>query len=197
MATQANPLLTAEQYLELETRAEFRSEYIAGEMIAMSGASLDHNQIVGNIHALLWNQLRGNHCRVIATDLRLQTARRKMMTYPDLMVLCGPVKMLENRTDTVTDATLIIEVLSASTRSWDLGQKFEYYRSLPSLAEYLVVEQKAMRASHHSRQPDGSWLLRDLAGPEAVIKLDSIQCTLTLAALYERVELVGEETDNL
>ena len=193
MATQASPLFTAEQYIELESKAEFRSEYIAGEIVAMSGASLAHNQVVGNIHALLWNQLRGHHCRVIATDLRLQTARKKLMTYPDLMILCAPVKMLENRTDTVTDATVIIEVLSPSTRSWDLGQKFEYYRTLPSLAEYLVVEQRTMRAAHHSRQPDGSWLLRDIAGPDATIELNSVGCKVNLGELYERVEIEAEE----
>ena len=188
-------ILTPDEYLELESKAEFRSEYIAGEMVAMSGASFSHNQIVMNLSALLWNQLRGGPCGVVTTDLRLQAANRKLYTYPDLLVLCDPVKLLEKRNDTVTDATVIAEVLSPSTRSWDLGQKFEYYRTLPSLAEYLLIEQKAIRASHYVRQPDGSWLLRDLVGPDAAIELHSVGCKVSLGELYERVEIVPEEPD--
>ena len=112
-------------------------------------------------------------------------------------MLCGPVKLLERRNDTVTDATVIAEVLSPSTRSWDLGQKFEYYRTLPSLAEYLLVEQKAIRASHYVRQPDGSWLLRDLGGPDAVIEFRSVGCKVNLGELYERVEIVPDEADEV
>jgi Uma2 family endonuclease len=116
-----------------------------------------------------------------------------VLTYPDLVVFCEPAQFLGGdngeEQDTLTDAVVIVEVLSRSTRNFDRGGKFHCYRGLPSFSEYLLIEQDSIRAEHYVRQPDGSWLLRELSGHEAEIGLDSISCRLQLGTLYERVQL--------
>src|SRR5947209_5113746 len=123
MATQPRTYLTAEQYLEIERAAEFRSEYLNGEMFAMSGASIRHNTIVGNLAAVLREQIRGR-CRSFATDLRLLVPATGLYTYPDLMVICGPIEIEGDRQDIVKNPSVIMEVLSKSTASYDRGEKF-------------------------------------------------------------------------
>ena len=111
-----------------------------------------------------------------------------MLTFPDVVVTCGPDKLMEGRTDTIIDSTVIVEVLSPSTKSFDMGEKFAYCRSLPSFAEYLLLWQDSIRAEHHVRQPDDSWVLREFYGADAVIELKSIGCQLKLGSLYARVQ---------
>jgi Uma2 family endonuclease len=183
MASQS--FVTPEQYLELERKGEFRHEYIEGEIVAMAGAGLNHSRIITNAILQLGRQLGDGPCEIAVLDVRLKAA--DVFTYPDLMVFCGPAKLLDKRPDTVTDATVVMEVLSPSTRNWDLRGKFAYYRSVPSLTDYVIVEQGSVKASHHVRQPDGSWLLRDFSGSDAIIDLRSIGCKLNLGELYKRV----------
>jgi Uma2 family endonuclease len=179
--------LTPEQYLEIERQAEFRSEYINGEMFAMSGGTPNHARIVLNTARRLTEQLDGSPCEAFDGDLRLYSAKQKMFTYPDVLVTCGPNQLLDARRDTLTDATVIVEVLSPSTRNYDRGEKFLFYRSLPSFSEYLLLAQDKVRAELHVRQPDGSWLFREFTGPGDVIELKSINCRLQLQSLYQRV----------
>jgi Uma2 family endonuclease len=188
MSTQPVTYLTPEQYLDIESKAEFRSEYINGEMFAMSGGTPNHARIVLNTARRLTEQLDGRPCEAFAGDLRLYTAKYKIFTYPDVLVTCGPPRLLDARRDTLTDATVIIEVLSPSTKNYDRGEKFRFYRSLPSFSEYLLLAQEEMRAEHHVRQPDASWLFREFTGPDDEIDLKSIGCRLQLQSLYERVE---------
>ncbi len=188
MSSQPVSYLTHDQYLDIETAAETRSEYIAGTMYAMSGASRNHSRIVSYAESLLLNQLRGRDCEVASTDLRLFIERYSVFTYPDILVTCGPDKFLRNRTDTLTDATVIIEVLSPSTKNYDRSEKFDYYRALPSFREYLLLSQDQIGAEHHVRQPDGSWLMREYSTPSDEIRITSIGCSLRLEAVYERVQ---------
>ena len=188
MSTQALPFLTPEQYLEIERAAETRSEYLAGAMYAMAGASWSHAHIVMATAHLLYSQLRGRECAAFATDLRLFVRQHNLVTYPDVFVTCGPFEVLDNRKDTMVDATVILEVLSPSTKNYDLGEKFRFYRALPSFREYLLLEQDQIHAEHHVRQPDGSWLMREYSAASDEIHLDSIGCNLRLADVYERVE---------
>ncbi|MGA3242968.1 MAG: Uma2 family endonuclease [Bryobacteraceae bacterium] len=192
MSTQPVTYLTPEQYLEIESKAEFRSEYINGEMFAMSGATPNHARIVLNTARRLTEQLDGRPCEAFDGDLRLYSAKYKIFTYPDVLVTCGPHRLLEGRRDTLTDATVIVEVLSRSTKNYDRGEKFLFYRSLPSFCEYLLLSQDTMRAEHHVRQPDASWLFREFTGPGDEIDLKSIGCRLKLQSLYERVEFEAE-----
>jgi Uma2 family endonuclease len=181
--------VTVEQYLEMERAAEFRSEYLNGEVFAMAGGSVNHAVIAAAVGARIGAQLDDRPCAVVGSDLRLFCPRDQMLTYPDVMVFCEPAKFLDGDRDTLIDATVIVEVLSPSTQNYDRGEKFRFYRSLPSFSEYLLLAQDAMRAEHHVRQQDGSWLFREFNGPEAVIELKSIGCQLGLGTLYRKARL--------
>jgi Uma2 family endonuclease len=196
MSTQPVAYLTPEQYLDIESKAEFRSEYINGEMFAMAGGTPNHAWIVVNTASRLTEQLRGRPCGARSSDLRLYSARHKMFTYPDIVVTCGPDQLLDGRNDTLTDATVIVEVLSPSTRNYDRGEKFRFYRSLPSFSEYLLLGQDEMRAEHHVRQSDQSWLFREFTSLADEIDLKSIGCRLQLQSLYERVEFEDSALTN-
>jgi Uma2 family endonuclease len=162
-------------------------------MFAMSGGTPNHARIALNTAMKLTEQLRGRPCEAFGADLlRLHIAKYNISTYPDVLVTCGPKQLLDARRDTLTDATVIVEVLSPSTRAYDSGEKFRIYRSLPSFSEYLLLAQDEMRAEHHASQPDNSWLFREFTGPADEIELKSIGCHLQLQSLYERVEFEAE-----
>ncbi|HVW07846.1 MAG TPA: Uma2 family endonuclease, partial [Bryobacteraceae bacterium] len=178
MSSQAVPYLTPEQYLEIERAAESRSEYLAGAMYAMSGGSRNHMHIVTAISGELYTALRGRDCAVASTDLRLSVGKYNLITYPDVFVTCGPDQFLDNRRDTLTDASLIVEVLSPSTKNYDRGEKFLFYRSVPSLREYLLFSQDEVRVEQYTRQPDGTWLMREFTSMNDEVELSSIGCRL-------------------
>jgi Uma2 family endonuclease len=192
MSTQSVTYLTVEQFLAIEDKAEFRSEYFNGEMFAMAGSTPNHAWIVANVISRLNEQLRGRPCGARSNDLRLYSAKVKAITYPDVVITCGPDKLLGGRRDTLIDATAIVEVLSPATRNYDRGDKFLFYRSLPSFSEYLLLAQYTIRAERYVRQPDGSWLFREFTEPGAEVDLKSIDCRLQLGSLYERVEFEAE-----
>ncbi|MBX3168737.1 MAG: Uma2 family endonuclease [Candidatus Eremiobacteraeota bacterium] len=158
--------MTIEQYFEHEERSEARHEYWNGEIFLMSGGTLDHNTIVLNLVSELRPALRGGSCRLFAQDLRLWVETFQLFTYPDLFVVCGPPPLFPGRKDTVTDATLVIEVLSPSTRDYDAGDKFKFYRSLPS--------QDEVRVQHHQRQASNQWLLTEWTDPKDVLTLGAL-----------------------
>ncbi len=188
MATQPLPRLSVQQYLDIERAAEFRSEYIDGQIYAMAGGGRNHALIAMEIGASLNRQLRGKPCAAAGSNLRLYSKQEKTLTYPDIVVFCEPAQFLDGDRDTLTDATVIVEVLSKSTQDYDRGDKFRTYRTLPSFVEYLLLAQNEIRAEHHVRQPDGTWVFRESKAPDTQIYLAAIGCTLTLGELYERVE---------
>ena len=188
MSTVPLPFLSMDQYLKAEREAEFRSEYADGQMFAMSGGTLNHARIVRNLIQELGGQLKGRDCEVAANDLRLFISRYRQFTYPDLVMFCGGPRYLDDRRDTITDATAIIEVLSPSTKNYDRSAKFDLYRSLPSFAEYLLVEQDSVGAELRVRQSDGTWILREFTSGDDGIELKSVGCSLRLDSLYDRVE---------
>jgi Uma2 family endonuclease len=184
--------VTVEAYLEMERAAEFRSEYIAGEVFAMTGESVNHAVIAAAAGASLGAQLDDKPCAAVGGNLRLFCQRDQMLlTYSDVVVFCEPAKYLDGEEDTLIDATVIIEVLSRSTQNYDRGEKFRFYRGLPSFSEYILLAQDSMCAEHHVRQPDGSWLFREFSGPEAAVDLKSIGCQLRLGTLYRKARLDG------
>jgi Uma2 family endonuclease len=158
-------------------------------MYAMSGSSFDHAHIVLATATNLYGQLRGRECSAFATDLRLFVRQHDLITYPDIFITCRPFQVLDGRKDTMLDATVIIEVLSPSTKNYDRGEKFLFYRSLPSFREHLLLSQDKVHAEHHVRQPDGAWLMREYSSLSDEIDLPSIACRLRLQDVYERVEL--------
>ena len=187
MSSQRTTLLTPEEYLEIERRAERRSEYFEGRMYAMSCASYAHVLVVDNLNHELKLRLKGGPCRVHSIELRLRVAPNGLYTYPDLMVICGGPQFADNRTDTVVNPVVIIEVLSESTEAYDRGKKFEQYRRLLSLREYVMIAQDAPHIEQYIRQPDGHWLLAETGGRGASIQFASIDCVLPLTRIYNKV----------
>src|SRR6266404_1708800 len=154
MSSVPKTFLTPEQYLEIERKAEFKSEYFQGEMFAMAGAREAHNLIALNLAAALHPQLRARPCRAYISDMRVRVSATGLYTYPDILVVCGEPQFLDERRDTLLNPNLIVEVLSPSTEAYDRGRKFEHYRSVESLSEYLLVSSERIIAELFTRQPD-------------------------------------------
>jgi Uma2 family endonuclease len=189
MATQPETYLTPEQYLEIERKAEFKSEYYQGEMFAMAGAGWTHNRLVANLIGILHQQLRSRPCQTLPSDMRVQVNATGLYTYPDVTAVCGEPKFLDDTRDTLLNPSLIVEVLSPSTEAYDRGRKFEHYRSVESVSEYLLVSSERVSAELYTRQPDGRWLLTAAAHMEDSLDLQSVGVHLALADLYEKVDL--------
>jgi len=188
MASASVPYLTPEQYLEIERQAEFRSEYLHGEMFAMAGTSFNHNRIVRSTERALGRALDGRRCDVFFLDVKVHVPATGLYTYPDIVVTCGPIAALDKHQDTLTNPLVIVEVLSPSTRNYDRGEKFQHYRSIPSFREYLVLAQDEIRVEHHVRQPDGAWIFREHTALTDVVHLASTDCNLNISTLYADVE---------
>ncbi|HEY8598113.1 MAG TPA: Uma2 family endonuclease [Thermomicrobiales bacterium] len=189
MAAQPKPGLSEEEYLRLERESEVRHEYLAGEIVAMVGASKDHNRIVTSTSFALYAQLRHRPCDLFANDMRVKVGASGLYTYPDLTVVCGEPLFFEEDTNTLLNPTVIIEVLSPSTEGYDRGKKFQHYRGLRSLKEYLLISQDAYHIDQFVRHGEINWLLTEHDGPTATVHLTSIDCTLALADLYEKVDV--------
>ena len=178
---------TPEEYLAYERQAEYKSEYIAGQIIAMAGAGRKHNLITGNLFRMIGNQLLGRPCEVYMSEMRVKVSAQGMYTYPDLVAICGDGQFEGAQQDTLLNPTLIIEVLSPSTALYDRKAKFGYYRQLPSLQEYVLVAQDQQLVEHFVRA-EGGWLLTEPAEP-AVLHLPSIGCTVPMDEVYRKVSL--------
>jgi Uma2 family endonuclease len=190
---QPKPYLTPEEYLALERQAETKSEYWQGETYALAGASTAHTIIGANTLAELVMQLKGRPCTVHTSDLRVKVARAGLYTYPDVTVVCGKAEFDDRSEDTLLNPTVIIEVLSPSTEAYDRGTKFEFYRTLESLTDYLLISQSKPIIEHFARQPDDRWLLSTYKGLDAVAPVPSIGCELRLADVYDKVTWPAEE----
>jgi Uma2 family endonuclease len=189
MSALAQPRLTPEQYLEIERASEFRHEYHDGQMYAMSGASLRHVVITGNLSFELNKLLKKLPCLVLTTDLRLRVDSDEMFTYPDILLVCEEPKFADNQKDTLLNPTTIIEVLSPSTEGYDRGKKFAHYRTLESLQEYGLVSQHEARVEIFKRQPNGTWVLTESVGLTASCTFESVSCTIALSDVYDKVSL--------
>jgi Uma2 family endonuclease len=190
MTAQPVPQLSFEDWLAAERAAtDQRSEFVAGEVFAMTGATEAHNLIVANVVRELGNALKGRPCRVYPSDLKVRIEAENIGTYPDAMVICGDRAFYDDRRDVVTNPTLIVEVLSESSEAHDRGNKFRHYRALPSLQAYLLLSQQRMQAELFVRQPDESWNLSAFADPTDRIPLAAIGAELVLGEAYDKVEL--------
>jgi Uma2 family endonuclease len=187
MTTSPDLRLTPEEYLRIERAAEWKSEYIDGEMFAMSGASPRHALIAANLIRELGNQLLDGPCAVYNSDLRVATDPQHHYTYPDVIVACDPPLYVDTQLETLTNPTLIAEVLSETTEKYDRGAKFERYRSVPTLSEYLLVAQDRVHVELYTRQPDGGWVLREWSDAAEEIDLVSLRCRLKIAGVYAKV----------
>jgi Uma2 family endonuclease len=187
MSSLPKTFVTAEEYLAIDREAQVKSEYFAGRIIAFAGASKEHNLIVANIIAGLHRQLVDRQCNVYPSDMRVRITKTGAYAYPDVVVTCGEEKFDEGANDTLLNPTVLIEVLSESTAGHDRGEKFENYRRIESLREYLLVSQNPYRADLYIRQNDLQWLMTEIHDREGVVKLNSINCQLTLKEIYTKV----------
>lgn len=187
MATDPRRRLSVEEYLALERQSDTRNEYLNGETFAMTGASRHHNRISLNVAEALDRQLAERGCEVFVSDMRVRVSASNLFTYPDVVVACGKPEYADAETDTLLNPTLIVEVLSPSTERYDRGAKFESYRTLPSLAEYLLIAQDRVHVEHYVRQGGGAWLLTETDLMEGELDLPSLGCRLELAEIYRRV----------
>jgi Uma2 family endonuclease len=204
-------LHTPEEYLELERRSEERHEYLDGEIYEMAGESPAHGAISTNLIALLHAQLKGTPCQVFSKDTKVRSgpvqergrSYKGLYSYPDLVVVCGELKFLDEHQDVLTNPTVIIEVLSPATETYDRGDKWlRYQKWLPGLTDYVLVAQLRPAVEHFHRQPAGHWLYTLVSGLDTGLRIDSINCLLPLAEVYDRVafppedELIPEEEEN-
>jgi Uma2 family endonuclease len=180
--------LTEAEYLQIERRAEFKSEFYDGEMFAMAGGTLRHSLIGTNLAGEFGNRLQGKSCIAFNADLRIKVEATGLYTYPDLSVICGDPRFVDDEQDTVMNPTLLAEVLSDSTEAYDRGRKFEHYRQISSLREYLLVSQHEPRIEHFIRQPDNNWLLREAVGLEATLSLPALEITIALGEVFAQVK---------
>ena len=180
---------TPEEYLALERAAEFRSEYYIGEIFAMAGGSRAHARITMNLSIGIGSQLRGRPCEAHAHLIRVEIDHGRAYVYPDLVAVCGEAIFKDAAFDTLTNPSLVIEVLSPSTEGYDRGLKAALYRQIESLREYVLVAQDRVSVELFRRTEDGAWRLIDLREPSDTLSLESIGCAVTLADVYERVAL--------
>ena len=192
MSAQPNKHWTPEEYLAFERASEEKHEYLAGEVYLMTGASRAHNLIVVNLAAILGNQLKSRDCEAYVNDMRVRISALRSYTYPDVVVVCGEAKFEDNEFDTLLNPTVIIEVLSPSTEIYDRGKKFQLYRTLDSLQEYVLISQDAPRIEHFARQESGQWLLSEVTDLQAQLILPAVGCTLALEDVYNKVTFEAE-----
>lgn len=187
MAAERVPLYTPEQYLEMEEDAEFKSEYISGEIFALAGATPRHVTINNNIASELHSCFKGRPCQAYANDLRVTVVPTGLRTYPDVIAVCGEPQFHPDDQNSLTNPTVLVEVLSPKTEAFDRGEKFAHFRRLDSFQEYVLVSQNRVRVEHFARQPDGRWLLTELSEPSQTLALSSVGCQIPLSDIYDRV----------
>lgn len=183
---------TPEEYLILEDQAEYRSEYENGAIVAMAGGSFNHVQITSNVTRSMGNQLSGM-CSVLPTDMKVWVEKRGKFYYPDITIICGKPQFHLNRTDTITNPQILIEVLSKSTEAKDRTEKFWSYQLLDSFQEYILVSQDKAAVEQFVRQADGGWRYLAVIGEESVLRLTTVKAALNLTEVYQAVDFELEE----
>lgn len=194
MSSVPKVLLTPEEYLARERKAEFRSEYYRGETFAMAGASWEHTLIKDNLSHTLRIALGESSCRVVTSDLRVKVSATGLYTYPDVLIVCDEPRFEDGMFDTLLNPRVIMEVLSEFTAGYDRGDKFKHYRQITSLQEYVLVAQDEAYLERHVRQPNGGWLMSEFQGLERTLELTSVPVKIEFADIYRGVEF-SEKTD--
>ncbi|MDE0019084.1 MAG: Uma2 family endonuclease [Candidatus Poribacteria bacterium] len=184
----ARTYLTPAEYIAAERKATLKSEYLSGEIVAMSGASNEHNLITVNTLNVLYNQLADRGCRVYASDMRVGIGAGVSYFYPDVAVVCDEPRFEDDAFDILINPIVVIEVLSPSTEAYDRGEKSVRYRQLEPLQEYLLISQDRVHVEHYLRQGK-QWVLSEFSTLEDVLSLVSIGAELPLRQVYRFVEL--------
>lgn len=184
-----NKLYTIQEYLEMENEALEKHEYYKGEIFAMSGAGARHNIISVNILISLGISLKGKKCRPYGSDMRVNIPENSLFTYPDISIFCGEVITLREDENTAIQPTVIIEILSPSTRNYDRGEKFMLYRAIPSLKEYILVDSESIHVEHFAINKEGLWQLKEHNTSQEKIFIETLDLRLPLKEIYEDSQL--------
>ena len=185
---------TVEEYFALEESSLEKHEYYKGEIFAMAGASINHNKIVRNALTAIDNYLKDKKCEIFPSDLKVHIEANSLYTYPDLSIVCEDVLFQEGHNDTITNPTVIIEVLSPSTMDYDRGGKFALYRALPTLKEYILISSTEYHFEKFVRQGD-NWLLSETRSENDTISIETIDFQIQLAELYRNVDFATNITE--
>jgi Uma2 family endonuclease len=181
--------VSPEAYLVMERESEEKHEYYKGEVFAMSGASLPHNYIFHNLYGPLMNFLKGKGCKPFGSDLRIHIPENSLYTYPDISIVCGKPETTDSFTDNVTNPSVIIEILSKSTKDYDRGTKFHLYRSIKTLKEYILIDSTSICVEIYKHHPDNSWQLTEFKQLSDSFFISTIGLTLQLKDIYEDVSI--------
>ena len=188
MVYPATHYFSVEEYFQLEEMSETKHEYYNGQIFDMVGASRNHDFITGNIYLSLRRRLDGTPCDVYTSDMRVLVKPNGLYTYPDVSVVCGEPEFIHRQTDTLLNPTLIVEVLSPSTREYDRGPKFELYKALPSLRDYVLVEQDRVLVEVYGRAKGGrKWSAQTYDNLKQAVRLRGFGCELPLREVYRKV----------
>jgi Uma2 family endonuclease len=188
MSTAQKHFITPQEYLERERKAEFRSEYFRGEIFAMSGGTPNHSLIKVNLVSELRSKLQNTPCKPYDSDLRVKVEATGLYTYPDASVVCGEMQFDDRHSDTTINPSLLAEVLSNSSEAYDRGRKFDHYRKIESLKEYVLVSQEQVAVELFSRNDDGTWMLSVFEKMTDTVPIPSLDIGLSVAEIYNRVD---------
>jgi len=180
--------LTPKEYLAQERLADFRSEYLRGEVFAMAGATWEHTLVKDNLAGETRGQLKDGPCHVLTSDMRVRVDATGLYTYPDIAIVCDEPQFEDEVLDTLLNPRALVEVLSDSTEKYDRGAKFGHYRQIPSLQEFVLVAQDQPLVERYFRQADGSWLLTVFSDPKGEFAFVSIPVRVPLAEIYRGVQ---------
>ncbi|MBN3874649.1 Uma2 family endonuclease [Nostoc sp. JL33] len=186
---------TPEEYLEIEEKAEYKSEYRDGEIVPMTGGTTNHNKIAGNFYAYLKFGLKGKNYDVYIGDVRLWIPRYRQHTYPDVMVIEGQPIYTGTSTTTVMNPMFIAEVLSKSTKNYDQGDKFLYYRSIPEFKEYILIDQYQYHVMQYVKTAESQWSFTEFEHESAILSLQTVDFQIELRDLYEQVNFTENNED--
>ncbi len=184
MASLPTSYISLEEYIAGEERSETLHEYYRGEVFPVEAATLRHQRILSKLLGNLLNQLTPRGCEVLSSGTRTATGTDGLYTYPDIVIVCGDAQVSPKDPNTITNPKVLIEVLSPTTKDYDRGTKFELYRAIDSLSEYIVVHQDQPLIVQHVKQPNGKWLLQDIRGLDAVLQLESLPASIPFSAIY-------------
>ena len=189
----AKTLSTPEDYLTFERESDTRHEFLDGEIYAMAGESLPHNRICVNLSGEVRQQLKDKRCEALSPNMKVCTSSASLFAYPDLTIVCGEPLFHDRKKDVLTNPKVIFEVLSPSTAEYDRTTKFQRYRmGNETLTDYILVSQDKPFVEHFFKQTDGNWLYRSYGAIDDSLKIETIECELSLREIYDRVELTFE-----
>lgn len=187
MSQTATKYTLPSEYLSFEREAQERHEYYKGEVFAMSGASFRHNVIEDNLRTLLGSFLKGKKCRSFGSNLRIHIPKNTLYTYPDVLIVCDEPKFTDDEFDTLLNPSVIIEILSPSTANYDRGTKFDLYREIDSLKEYILIDSTSTQIIHYQKNDDATWTLSERKQLEESLYITTIDLSILLSAIYSGV----------